>query len=71
MPKGMLVLLVSTLLVCSLLGQHAEARPVQIDYGVIRRDTIVGCSKRHPANCKLPRANPWRRGCEDETRCRH
>ena len=65
MPKGMLVLLVSTLLVCSLLGQHAEARPVQIDYGVIRRDTIVGCSKRHPANCKLPRANPWRRGCED------
>lgn len=69
MSKTVLVLLVMALLVCSHLGQHAEGR--RINYGVIGRDTIVGCSKKHPANCKLPKANRWKRGCENETRCRH
>ncbi|OIW20568.1 hypothetical protein TanjilG_15373 [Lupinus angustifolius] len=68
MSKAMLVLFLNALFVCSLFTHDVEARGIQ--YGVIKREEVIGCSKKHTTNCRLPIANSYKRGCEAENGCR-
>ncbi|KAE9588567.1 hypothetical protein Lal_00002890 [Lupinus albus] len=68
MSKGMLVVLLSALLVCTLYMNNVEGR--DISNGALQRGTIPGCSPKNPTNCKLPVANPYKRPCEIIERCR-
>ncbi|CAL0323621.1 unnamed protein product [Lupinus luteus] len=68
LSKGMLVVLVSALLVCSLYIHNVEAK--NIGNGAMQRNTIPECSPINPTNCKLPIANPYKRPCEKIEGCR-
>ncbi|PNX70961.1 hypothetical protein L195_g057917 [Trifolium pratense] len=69
MAKTMLVVFLSALLICTFFTQDVEAKKF-IGYGAIGRDISPGCSPKHPELCKFHPANPYRRGCEAEMRCR-
>ncbi|KAF1869975.1 hypothetical protein Lal_00017554 [Lupinus albus] len=56
MSKGILVLFLSALIVCSVLTQDVEA--TNISYGAIGHDQDPGCSPKNPTSCQLPKANP-------------
>ncbi|XLR41398.1 hypothetical protein HN51_019587 [Arachis hypogaea] len=49
---------------------NAEADGRTISYGAIQRDTELGCSKKHPEACRVPEANPYNRGCNEQLGCR-
>ncbi|RDX71022.1 Protein RALF-like 15, partial [Mucuna pruriens] len=71
MPKVVLIFFVGAFLVSSLFVRDAEANEDRvIDNGAMARNTIIACSKAHPENCKRPIANPYRRGCQPEEKCR-
>ncbi|KAL1345927.1 hypothetical protein HN51_019585 [Arachis hypogaea] len=57
-------------LLFSVFSGNAEAGGRGINYGVLQRNTALGCSKRHPAACQDTEANSYTRGCNHELGCR-
>lgn len=68
MSKEMRVVLICAVVVMVFAGM---AEGGNIKDGVMQSNTNPGCGpKRNPANCQLPEANTYSRGCEAGERCR-
>ncbi|EOA34130.1 hypothetical protein CARUB_v10021631mg [Capsella rubella] len=40
-----------------------------LGYGAIAKDRIPACGSKNPKECVKELVNPYRRGCQDSTRC--
>ncbi|XLR41397.1 hypothetical protein S83_026057 [Arachis hypogaea] len=68
--KFLVTVICCVVLLFSVFSGNAEAGDRTINYGVLQRDTELGCSKKHPAACRVPEANPYNRGCNPQLGCR-
>ncbi|XP_019094128.1 PREDICTED: protein RALF-like 7 [Camelina sativa] len=65
-------IIVLIMIVLSMFSECGEGmKRKHLGYGAIGKDRIPACGFKNPKECiKIP-ANPYHRGCETSTRCRH